>query len=54
MKIDKLKTDKDYINFIEKMTHDSNISLMDWQRLVLRILQIIIKVLHKRTMLENL
>ena len=54
MKIEDLNTDKDYINFIGEMTHDSNISLMDWQRLVLRILQIIIKALRNRTMLENL
>ena len=54
MKIDELKTDKDYINFMEEMTHDSNISLMDWQHLVLRILQIIIKALRNRTMLENI
>ena len=54
IKVDELNTDKDYIEFIENLTSEVDIPLMQWRRIVLRILKIIIKILRNRIMSENL
>ena len=41
MKIDELKTDTDYMEFIEAMEPGDDISLKQWNRIVLKVLQIL-------------